>query len=290
MDRFGEFSSGSMLESLVEKKGRGYTHISFDATGLVVCADCLFRDGTYYPIDDAIAIEKSFSCSCNHSWGGGAYLTAKHLDEYEEAKRELGLSFSLRPCASVCSDDVLRLATDYLTDFIYFRNEWRRVYLLSEELQTRINIEQVYFDAERRAKDNRLKLEHLYKNRVRDKHGLPHVGEGWVNETALFGVVQGIFSDDEVIHHYRASWLGSLELDVYVVGANIGFEYQGIQHFEPQPHWGGEAAFVRGRERDAEKARRCADNGTRLVEVRYDEAVTEEVVRRKLGGVWSASL
>ena len=119
---------------------------------------------------------------------------------------------------------------------------------------------------------------------------LPKVTRIWRNELEMLHVVQSIFAEDEVIHHYRASWLGSLELDVYAVGANIGFEYQGIQHFEPQPHWGGEAAFVRGRERDAEKARRCADNGTRLIEVRYDEAVTEEVVRQKLGGVWSASL
>lgn len=122
------------------------------------------------------------------------------------------------------------------------------------------------------------------------KASLPKLVRVWRNEEELFSVVQALFPDDEVVHHYRADWLGRLELDVYAVGANVGFEYQGIQHYEPQEHWGGAEAFVRARERDAEKKRRCAEHGTRLVEVRYDEAVTEEVVRRKLGGGSNACL
>lgn len=122
------------------------------------------------------------------------------------------------------------------------------------------------------------------------KASLPKLVRVWRNEEELFSVVQALFPDDEVVHHYRADWLGRLELDVYAVGANVGFEYQGIQHYEPQEHWGGVEAFVRARERDAEKKRRCAEHGTRLVEVRYDEDVTEEVVRQKLGGGSDACL
>lgn len=133
------------------------------------------------------------------------------------------------------------------------------------------------------AEEKRLRLKQI-------KDSLPKLVRVWRNEEELFSVVCALFPDDEVIHHYRAGWLGRLELDVYVVGANIGFEYQGIQHYEPQEHWGGEAAFVRARERDAEKKRLCAAHGTRLVEVRYDEDVTDEVVRRKLGGGSDACL
>ncbi len=95
-------------------------------------------------------------------------------------------------------------------------------------------------------------------------------------------MVKTLYPNDTVIHHYRASWLGRLELDVYVVNANIGFEYQGIQHYKPQKQWGGIESFKRGQERDAEKKRRCMEHGTRIIEIRYDENIAEDLIKQKL--------
>ena len=50
------------------------------------------------------------------------------------------------------------------------------------------------------------------ENVLRVSQGLPKVGEGWVNEMRLYRAVEVLFPDDEVIHHYRADWLGRLEL------------------------------------------------------------------------------
>lgn len=276
--------------SLLEKKMTGATCASFHIVGFDVCEECLFRDGVLYEIDAAIALDGDLSCSCSYVWDGSAYMKDAALSEFEEAKRALGLSFSLRPCVSLCSPEVYRLASSYLADYIPFKAEWDRVCFVSAKYGVRMGVAAKFLEAEKRASEARRLLLHHVHNLIRDAKGLPRVGEGWVNETALFRIVQSLFPSDEVIHHYRAPWLGRLELDVYVSGANIGFEYQGIQHYVAQPHWGGEEAFIRGRERDKEKARRCAENGTRLIEVKYDEAVTEEVVRRKLGDVQCDSL
>ena len=119
-------------------------------------------------------------------------------------------------------------------------------------------------------------------NKAREYFGYKKIGEAWVNETLLYRIVQNIFPDDNVIHHYRAGWLGNLELDVYVERANIGFEYQGIQHFKAQKQWGGKEALERQKKRDAEKKRLCAENGTTLIEVLYTENLTVELVLQKL--------
>lgn len=241
---------------LRERKAAGASIVKYWATGRELCEECLFLDGVCFDIDRAIEIEDALTCSCSHAWHSYSLWNSVEMDDRETMKRSLGLSATWRPCASICPPDLFVAAREAVVEG---------------------------------ARTSRF-VENYVENRLRDARGLPRVGEGWVNETALYRIVQALFPEDKVVHHYRADWLGRLELDVYVVGANVGFEYQGIQHYEPQEHWGGAEAFVRARERDAEKRRRCAEHGTRLVEVRYDEDVTEEVVRRKLGGGSDACL
>jgi len=67
--------------------------------------------------------------------------------------------------------------------------------------------------------------------------------------------------------------------------ANIGFEYQGIQHYKPQKQWGGEEAFKKQRLRDLEKKRLCAENKTHLIEISCTEVLTENLIRQKLAAV-----
>jgi hypothetical protein len=62
-----------------------------------------------------------------------------------------------------------------------------------------------------------------------------------------------------------------LELDGYNEQLGIGFEYNGIQHYEITPyyHRNGEADLVRQQTRDAFKRQKCIENGVKLIEIPY---------------------
>lgn len=210
----------------------------------------------------------------------------------------VGLSASGVPCLPLCPPDLLRLIKRERETGAELKAEQEKIDLLfygpdrpdiaPDEVEYIHNVKlseaEPYEKAHRAHSNAQRQVRNYIENLVRDAQGLPRVGEGWLTEMCLFRIVEKLFPDDEVIHHYRAPWLRRLELDVYVVGADIGFEYQGIQHYEPQEHWGGIEAFNRGRERDRQKRQLCAAHGTRLIEVRYDEPVTEELVRGKVCG------
>jgi len=268
----------------------------YRATGKEICEKCLFLDLVCFPVEEAIEIERGLSCSCPHIWTSYTSLNNTNITDHVKMGWSVGLSASGIPCPSLCPSDLLKLVkeekeieriyqierekinslcngpdrSDIAPDEItYFHN------VKLSEAETYIKVRRKYFHAQGQVRN-------YIENLIRETHGLPRVGERWVNETRLFHIVESIFPDDEVIHHYRASWLGRLELDVYVVGANIGFEYQGIQHYEPQEHWGGHDALICTQKRDAEKARKCIEHGTRLIEIFYNEDLTESLVREKL--------
>jgi hypothetical protein len=127
-------------------------------------------------------------------------------------------------------------------------------------------------------------LEQQASNIVREELGFRKIGEGLVTETLLCGIVRAIFPDKNVIHHYRASWLGQQELDVFVSDLNIGVEYQGEQHYISVKAWGGPKALAVAKRRDAAKARRCKQNGVLLVtfSCREKDRLSEEYVLSKM--------
>ena len=105
------------------------------------------------------------------------------------------------------------------------------------------------------------------ENRLREAQGLPKVGEGWVNETALFRALETTFQETLVIHHGRPGWLGKQHLDVWFPRWNVAVEYQGKQHFMAVEYFGGQDAFAVNKERDERKRRLCRENGVHLIEV-----------------------
>ncbi len=130
-------------------------------------------------------------------------------------------------------------------------------------------------------KQNR-RIRNIFENEVRTKFGHKKVGEAWTSETILYYIVKKIFPDYTVRRHYRPSFLGGLELDVFVEELNIGIEYQGIQHYKPIKHWGGKEALERGRERDKRKKQICGEQGIKLVYFEYDEGLNDQLVMNKL--------
>ena len=129
------------------------------------------------------------------------------------------------------------------------------------------------------------KMRNVIENEVRVKFGFKKVGEAWANETLLYQIVNEIFPDCRVIRHYRPEFLNYLELDVYIPKLKIAFEYQGIQHFEPVEHWGGEESLERVKQRDKLKKRLCEENNINLIYMYYYDELSKELVEKKLDGL-----
>lgn len=118
------------------------------------------------------------------------------------------------------------------------------------------------------------------ENLIREKHGLPRIGEGWVSEMQLYNLVKEVFPDAQ--HHVIPAWLKPQELDVYVPSKKLGFEYQGIQHYEPLEFFGGKEALDRRRSLDERKKRQCRSNGIVLIEWRFDEPIDRALFLQKI--------
>lgn len=122
------------------------------------------------------------------------------------------------------------------------------------------------------------------EDRYRTETGLPARGEGWVSEVHLVRCVEAALPDTEVVRQARPSWLGAGQsLDIFIPSLDLAIEYQGEQHYLALEHWGGEAGLAARRELDERKRDACLRAAIRLVEWRYDEPVSVDAVRARLG-------
>lgn len=120
------------------------------------------------------------------------------------------------------------------------------------------------------------------ENILRERHGLPRIGEGWFSEMTLFRLIESVFSDAQ--HHISPSWLAPQHLDIFIPSKNLAFEYQGKQHYETVDFFGGEASFEKRKQLDELKMRKCNSNEVVLIHWRYDEPITKELLEAKLKG------
>lgn len=102
----------------------------------------------------------------------------------------------------------------------------------------------------------------------------------WKSESSLFVTISKEYPD--AIYQYHADWLGMQSLDIYVPSLNMGFEYQGEQHYRPVDFFGGEVAFRDLVLRDKRKAKLCAERGVKLVYWKYDEPITKSKLLKKI--------
>jgi len=119
-------------------------------------------------------------------------------------------------------------------------------------------------------------------NDTRVALGLPRIGEGWVSETDLYHRVKSLLPNETIRHHGRPEWIGRQHLDVWIPSRNIAIEYHGPQHFHAIEFFGGEAGLAATRQCDKRKRKLCERNGVRLVEVSYNEALTDEEIIKLL--------
>ena len=120
------------------------------------------------------------------------------------------------------------------------------------------------------------------ENRVRERLGMPRIGEAWVSETHLYHVIRALFPQYRIEREASPDWLGSMRFDIYMPEVGVAVEYQGEQHFQAIKRFGGEAGLEKTRERDRVKRERAAAAGVDVVEFRYDESLTEERVYERL--------
>ncbi|BAP55903.1 hypothetical protein THII_1606 [Thioploca ingrica] len=120
------------------------------------------------------------------------------------------------------------------------------------------------------------------ENELREHFGYPKVGQQWVTETMLYKIVVMLFPDFKVIHHYRGLELQGLELDIWLPEINVGIEYQGEQHYKVIEHWGGKEGLEKRMESDRKKKKLCDELGYHLIEFKYTEEITEQLVRKKV--------
>ncbi len=133
-----------------------------------------------------------------------------------------------------------------------------------------------------KAKQISRQISQTVENSVRMQLGFKKIGDAWISETILYEIVRQIFEGEDIERHYRPSWLEGLELDIYVPGHKVAFEYQGIQHFRAVDHWGGEKQLRKQQEHDARKKKTCLERGINLICINYYEPLTTEFVINRL--------
>jgi len=126
------------------------------------------------------------------------------------------------------------------------------------------------------------KINRIVENEVRQAFNLKKIGEAWTSESILYAIIKRVFPKHNIKRHYRPGILEGLELDIYIEELNVGIEYQGLQHFKPVKHWGGEEEFIKTKERDKRKRKLCKLNNIHLIYFDYTEGLTEELVIQKL--------
>jgi hypothetical protein len=122
----------------------------------------------------------------------------------------------------------------------------------------------------------------IVENKVRARMGFRPVGSGSTGEAMLFQLVKRVFPGWAVHRCSRPEFLEGLELDVFLPEIAAAFEFQGQQHFQAINHWGGEDGLRALQQRDERKRKLCYKNGVILLEVRFDEKLTEECLRQQV--------
>ena len=102
----------------------------------------------------------------------------------------------------------------------------------------------------------------------------------WKSEAQLFSLVSNIYPD--AIYQYKIEWLGMQSLDIYIPSLSMGIEYQGIQHYEPIEHFGGEEHFKIQQANDKKKRKLCFKHNVKLIEWPYTELITKENLEKFL--------
>lgn len=106
------------------------------------------------------------------------------------------------------------------------------------------------------------------------------INSKWLNEKSLFQLVKKKYK--KALFQYSPEWLFPQSFDIFIPELNIAIEYQGIQHYKPIDHFGGDEGFKHRQELDTRKKQLTADNNIKLIEWHYSESIDLETLNQKL--------
>jgi len=152
-----------------------------------------------------------------------------------------------------------------------YNNNWQDI-IKDEE---RINLYERY-------NDQIIRINKIIENTVRLKFGFEKIGDQWTSETILYYLIEEIFPGKKIYRNYRPYWLNRMEMDIYIEDLKLAIEYQGIQHYYPIEHWGGDEGLKKVQERDRKKKEILDKKGIKLFYVRYDEELSKSDLKKKL--------
>ncbi len=95
-------------------------------------------------------------------------------------------------------------------------------------------------------------------------------------------LVKDMFPNRFIDSNTRA-FLDGLEIDCFIPSLNLGFEYNGEQHYNfPNAFHKTEEQFEAQQQRDIEKNKLAEEREIKLITIRYDEELSEELIKNKL--------
>ena len=180
--------------------------------------------------------------------------------------------------ASFITDDerFLSLFQQHYTPSILSIKLWNRKTTESHKFEMFKSIEKILYEHKN---EDKMKRREIYSQLVQQGLSSPK----WKSEAQLFSLVASLYPD--AIYQYHPIWLGMQSLDIYIPSLSVGIEYQGIQHYKPIEHFGGEKHFLHRQANDQKKRELCAKNGVKLIEWMYTDAITEENLKKYLNSV-----
>lgn len=123
----------------------------------------------------------------------------------------------------------------------------------------------------------------LYQNLKKILYENKEIGHRWQSEYLLYKLIKTYYND--AIYQYKSDWLGAQSIDIYIPSLKIGFEYQGVQHYEPIDYFGGQEGFEYNVKRDARKFEICQDQGIKLIYWKFSEKISKDNLVAKMSAL-----
>lgn len=89
-------------------------------------------------------------------------------------------------------------------------------------------------------------------------------------QSELFNKLQNVFNKEELLWEASPDWLEKQRFDIYFPKYNIAIEYDGIQHYVPIEHFGGEIGLQYTQKQDKLKEQKCLEHKCTLFRVKYN--------------------